>query len=186
MHTEHLVERAAEPVLRIIDAIRPDQLGAPTPCAEYDVADLVRHLLFWGPALEGAGRKEQVVPEGVESDVDLDGWQDRLKEQLRRTASAWGTTAAWAGTTHMGSPHDMPAALVGGMVAGEIAVHGWDFARSIGVDAAWDDDLLAFLHGELTAHAEMGREMGVYGPEVPVPADAPLLDRVVALTGRQP
>jgi hypothetical protein len=32
----------------------------------------------------------------------------------------------------------------------------------------------------------MGREMGLYGPEVAVPADAPLIDRIVGLTGRTP
>jgi uncharacterized protein (TIGR03083 family) len=41
----------AENVLReteaIIAAVKPDQLHDPTPCSDYDVADLIHHLVGW-------------------------------------------------------------------------------------------------------------------------------------------
>lgn len=38
----------------------------------------------------------------------------------------------------------------------------------------------------MLAGVEQGREMGLYGPEVAVPANASTLDRVLGLTGRDP
>ncbi len=42
------------------------------------------------------------------------------------------------------------------------------------------------LHGTMSAGLEQGREMGLYGPQVAVPADAPALDHILGLTGRDP
>jgi uncharacterized protein (TIGR03086 family) len=72
------------------------------------------------------------------------------------------------------------------MVVGEVVVHGWDLAMATGQQPVWDDEVLAFVHKELVANVQWGRDMGVYGPEVPVPEDAPLLDRILGLTGRNP
>jgi hypothetical protein len=49
-----------------------------------------------------------------------------------------------------------------------------------GLDAAWA------LHQAAAGMAQQGRDMGIFGPEVPVPAGAALLDRIVAVTGRDP
>ena len=184
-----LMARAAAPLVEVIRTIRPDQLGAPTPCAEYDVRKLVNHLLFWGPSLEGAARKENVPPPaGAETDLDLTGgdWATALEDQVARTVAAWSRPAAWEGTTHMGGPTELPASLVGGMVVGELVVHGWDLARATGQRPVWDDDLVEYLHEEVVQTAEVGRQMGVYGPEVAVPASASALDRTLARTGRDP
>ncbi|WP_229874610.1 hypothetical protein [Amycolatopsis deserti] len=40
--------------------------------------------------------------------------------------------------------------------------------------------------GRRAATAEQAREMKIFGPEVPCSAEAPPLDRLVALTGRDP
>jgi uncharacterized protein (TIGR03086 family) len=72
------------------------------------------------------------------------------------------------------------------MLVGEFVVHGWDLARAVGRPFALDDDLLGYLRDEVAKIAEEGRAMGVFGPEVTVPAAAPLLDQVLALTGRDP
>ncbi|MFD7654217.1 TIGR03086 family metal-binding protein [Actinosynnema sp. NPDC059797] len=189
MSREQLISRAVKTAVEVVDGIEPDQLGAPTPCSEYDVRGLVRHLLFWGPSLEGAARKENVPPPAAaESDVDLvtEGWAADLTAQLQRTADAWGAPGAWAGTTHMGGPTELPAEVVGGMVLGEVVVHTWDLAQATGQVATWDDDVLEQVHQGLVPTAQMGRDLGVYGPEVPVPADAPLIHRVLGLTGRTP
>jgi uncharacterized protein (TIGR03086 family) len=81
---------------------------------------------------------------------------------------------------------EMPASLVGGMVVGEMVIHGWDLGRGTGHDPGWDDDLLIYLYEEVAKNAEYGRQIGVYGPEVPVPAGSSPLDRVLGLTGRDP
>ncbi|CCH34627.1 TIGR03086 family metal-binding protein [Actinosynnema sp. NPDC047251] len=185
MNTERLAALAAAPVLEIIDAITPDQLDAPTPCAEYDVRRLIGHLLFWGPSLEAAARKEAVTPAGAEADVDLTDWRPRLRAQLERTAAAWSAPEAWQGVTVLGSPNEMPAAMIGGMTVGEIVVHGWDLATAVDRTPSWDVEVLEFVHADLVGSAPVAREMGLFGPEVPVAEDAPLLDRLLGLTGRK-
>ncbi|MBL1075866.1 TIGR03086 family protein [Nocardia sp. 2] len=180
---------AAAPLLKIIRNITGDQLGNPTPCAEFDVRRLLNHLLFWGPSLEGAARKESVPPPAEnEAEVDLlsGDWAAALESQLDRIATAWSAPAAWQGMTHMGSPMELPAPLIGGMVVGELMVHAWDLARATGQDPQWDADLLAYAYRETAATAEQGRQMGIYGPEVPVPETDPLLSRLVGVTGRDP
>jgi uncharacterized protein (TIGR03086 family) len=177
------LSNAAEAMAAVVRTITPDRLANRTPCAEYDVRALVGHLLQWGPPLEGAGRKENVPPL---SDVDLANWREDLLAQLDRTTEAWAPAAAWEGVTVMGGPMEMSAAVIGGMIAGELAVHGWDLAVATGQKLSLPDDTLAYLLAEVAASAEQGRQMGLFGPEVPVPADAPVLDRVLGLTGRDP
>jgi uncharacterized protein (TIGR03086 family) len=183
------LSNAAEALAAIVRTITPDQLTNPTPCAEFDVRALVNHLLFWGPSLEGAGRKESVPPPaGKESDVDLTAgdWRGDLLAQIDRTARAWEPPSAWEGMTRMGGPTEMPAVVVGNMVVDELVVHAWDFAQATGQRLDLSEELLTYAYDAIAAGAEQGREMGVYGPEVPVPADAPTLDRILGVTGRDP
>jgi uncharacterized protein (TIGR03086 family) len=184
-----LLARAAAPLTEIIGNIKPDQLAAQTPCAEYDVRKLVNHLLFWGPSLEGAARKEIVLPLAeAETDLDLTegDWAAALRAHVERTVAAWSQPAAWEGVTYMGGPMELPATMVGGMVVGELVVHGWDLARATGQSPTWDDGLIEYVYEEVVKTAEQGREMGIYGPEVPVAASSSTLDRALALTGRDP
>lgn len=189
MSDAQFVARAAGPLREIIHRIKPEQLDAPTPCAEFDVRALVNHLLFWGPSLVGAARKESVPPPAeAETELKLsDGeWVTALEAQLDRIVAAWREPEAWQGTTYMGGPTKLPASMVGGMVVGELVVHGWDLARATGQQPTWQEDLLRYLHAEVSKVAEQGREMGVYGPEVAVPASASTLDQLLAVTGRTP
>jgi uncharacterized protein (TIGR03086 family) len=62
----------------------------------------------------------------------------------------------------------------------------YDLSRFIGVDETMPAALVQGLWDELSPQAEEWRTMGVYGPKVEVPDDAPLLDRLLGLTGRQP
>ncbi len=180
----HLLIGIATPVtLKIVDGI--GSLDAATPCAEWDVRALVNHLLHWGPALEAAARKEALDP-GAEVDRTAGDWRARLRAQVEATAAAWSEPAAWEGSTRMGGPMELPADLVGGMVLGELVLHGWDLARAAGDDPHWDGSLVLRVYDEIARSADMGRQMGVYADEVPVPASAPPLARALGLSGRDP
>jgi hypothetical protein len=61
-----------------------------------------------------------------------------------------------------------------------------DIARVLSVDPGLSDELVQGLWAEVRPHAEEWRTIGVYPSAVPVPEDAPLLDRLLGLTGRQP
>ena len=179
----------ADAVAAVARTITDDQLANKTPCTEYDVRALVNHLLFWGPSLAGAGRKEFVPPPAAaESDVDLAAgdWRGRLLALLDDITSSWAPPSAWEGETRMGTPHALPALVMGDMIVGELTVHGWDLAVAAGQRLELPADLLAHLNDTIFAGVKQGREMGLYGPEVAVPADAPTLDRILGLTGRDP
>ncbi len=184
-----MIRRAAPPTLAVVRQLRADQLDALTPCAEWSLRTLISHLVSWAPALETAAHKgPPTAPEGDEeglavADADLTG---ELERHLGRLLDAWGRPDAWEGVTALGDPTLLPAPMIGGMVLGEFVVHGWDLARATGHEVAWDDAVLEFALEWLDQTAEQGRAMGVYGAAVPVPENAPVLDRLLGLTGRDP
>lgn len=62
----------------------------------------------------------------------------------------------------------------------------FDIARVIGVDTTLPSDLVQGLWDEISPVAEEYRSIGVFPAAVIVPDDAPLQDRLLALTGRDP
>jgi hypothetical protein len=66
------------------------------------------------------------------------------------------------------------------------ALRAHDIARVIGIDAALHPDLVQGIWDEVSPHAEQWRAIGVFPPAIPVADDAPLLDRLLGLTGRPP
>ncbi len=61
-----------------------------------------------------------------------------------------------------------------------------DIARVIGIQPDLSDELVQGLWDEISPHAEEWRALGVFKAAVPVSEDAPLLDRLLGLTGRDP
>jgi uncharacterized protein (TIGR03086 family) len=66
------------------------------------------------------------------------------------------------------------------------ALRAHDIAEVVGVSADLPDELVRGVWEEVSPHAEEWREIGVFPAAVPVPEDAPLLDRLLGLTGRDP
>lgn len=180
---------AGRGLAEIIHDIKPDQLDAPTPCADYDVRKLLNHLLFWGPSLEGAGRKEAVPPPAAsDADVDLTvgDWAGALAAHLDRTIATWSAPTAWTGETSIFGPTKVPAPVIGRMVITELTVHSWDLAQATGQRPERDAALIDYVHAEVSATADQGRRMGAYGPEFTVPTTASTLDKLLGMTGRDP
>lgn len=65
-------------------------------------------------------------------------------------------------------------------------LRAYDIARVIGGDYALPDALIAGLWAEISPRAEEWRLIGIFPPAIPVSEDAPLLNRLLGLTGRQP
>lgn len=66
------------------------------------------------------------------------------------------------------------------------ALRAHDIAKVIGADTRLPAELVQGVWDQVSPLAEEWRAIGVFGPKVSVADDAPLQDRLLALTGRQP
>ncbi len=66
------------------------------------------------------------------------------------------------------------------------ALRAYDIGQELGLVADLPADLVQGLWDEVSPNAEQWRAIGVFPVAVPVPEDAPLLDRLLGLTGRPP
>jgi uncharacterized protein (TIGR03086 family) len=88
-----------------------------------------------------------------------------------------------------GRSSDQDRHVVGRFALNELVIHGWDVARATGQPFDCDTQALEACWELLAERATAGQEPGdddPFGPVVDVPADAPLLDRLIGLSGRKP
>ncbi|MFJ9034399.1 TIGR03086 family metal-binding protein [Streptomyces sp. NPDC102274] len=201
---------ACREVARLLGDIKDDQLAGPTPCPDYAVREVLAHLVGLTVAFRDAAAKKSGpttdTPPNTSLPVLLDDWREVLPRQLDALAESWRSPAAWEGATRVGGV-DLPGAVAGLVALNEVQIHGWDLARSTGQPyAPAEASLRASLailapppaagsgesdgsDGSDAADGPAGSGPapdGVFGPPVAVPADAPLLDRVIGLSGRRP
>ncbi|MFI0907145.1 TIGR03086 family metal-binding protein [Streptomyces sioyaensis] len=167
------------------------RLDAPTPCEAYAVRHLLGHLVGLAGAFQDVARKNLGPTTNTSPDVApradvAPGWRAELERNLGGMTEAWRDPQAWEGETQAGGV-TLPGAVAGLIALNELVLHGWDLARATGQAYAPGRADLDVCHGLLSAWAEdAGAGGGLFGPVVHVPEDAPLLDRVVALSGRRP
>jgi uncharacterized protein (TIGR03086 family) len=176
--------RTAEVLTNVTD----EQLNGPTPCEKLSLKDLVAHvgglaLAFTAAARKDFGELTDTPPaEGAPLDED---WRTSYPARLADLARAWREASAWEGMSRAGGV-DFPGE-VGGLIAlTEVVIHGWDVAAATGQHYDVDAATAAGVLPHVTAIAAEGPTEGLFGPAVAVSDDAPTLDRIVALSGRDP
>jgi uncharacterized protein (TIGR03086 family) len=178
---------ATTTVAGLVAGVRDDQLGDRTPCPEMSVADLLDHLHGLCLAFTHAARKDGVAGEATSDGSRLPAdWRSSIAARLDALARAWTDPAAYSGLT-MAGPVELPGEVAALVALDEVVVHGWDLARATG--QPYDPDraaVLAALGFAQTFEVPEGAGGGPFGPPVPVPADAPALDRLAGATGRDP
>jgi uncharacterized protein (TIGR03086 family) len=168
---------------RLVEAVPDDALGRPTPCEAYTVGDLVEHIGGFAVAFRAAAIKEPIDRAGAGDASRLDpDWRTQIPAGLEALADAWDDPEAWGGMTAAGGV-DLPGDIAGLIALDELLVHGWDLAVATGQDPSYDGPGLDTVHDLLGGFDAVD---GIFGPRVDVPEDAPLLDRTLGLTGRNP
>lgn len=179
---------AARRLGELVANVRDEQLTAPTPCPGYSLGDLVDHVggLSVGLAASAEKRVEDTIAASGDASRLDDDWRTRIPRDLLVLAAAWHEPEAWTGMTRAGGV-DLPGAVCGLVVLDELVVHGWDVARSSGQRFECDGPALEAVRDFLAGFNAPGADQGgPFGPPVPVVGDAPLVDRVVGLAGRDP
>jgi uncharacterized protein (TIGR03086 family) len=185
------LEPATSRLSAIVRGVPDGMLDAPTP-SDVSVAALLDHIQTFAAAFAAAARKDSEGPVGPPPPPDPShlaaDWQESIPRALAELARAWRAPDAWTGMTKIGGM-DMPGEAAGIVALDEVVLHGWDLAHATGQPYEVETDVLEPLLGFVTHMAEPGMVAardGLFGPVVAVPDDAPLLDRVVGLAGRDP
>jgi uncharacterized protein (TIGR03086 family) len=186
------LEPAARRMADLITAVPDELLTRPTPCPDYTLGDLVEHIGGLSLAFAAAAKKvtDDAAPQGPSGDASRlgDDWRTRIPRDLAALADAWRDPEAWTGMTKAGGI-ELPGEVAGLVALDELVVHGWDVAQASGQAYECDPQSLEAVHEFVAQFSGPGQEAareGLFGAEVPVPKDAPLLDRVIGLTGRDP
>jgi uncharacterized protein (TIGR03086 family) len=174
--------RRADDFEATIVATPPDRWASPTPCAHWLARDVVAHVVEYTASVlhGGHARPTRPAPPGfdpltafrasraeVQRALDDPATAPKLVEQIDRAVSL-----------------DLPQ-------------HRWDLAKATGQDATMNASDLNTLWVALSRQphhwwefmrtpGKFGPGIEVYGPEVSVPAVAPLQDRLLGLLGRDP
>ncbi|MFN8191014.1 MAG: TIGR03086 family metal-binding protein [Nocardioidaceae bacterium] len=179
-----LLGAAFDQVERFISTTDPADAGLPTPCDEWDVDDLIGHLIAVvrriGVVLQGLPPFS--VPSMVESTDwvgDWAHWRAETDQVLADDAVLdlvvqvpWGTVTG--------------AQAIGSYV-GELATHSWDLAMALGRSGELDESLAeAALPAILAKIPAEPRDQIPFGPVVEVGPEASPSERIVAWQGRDP
>lgn len=181
---------AANTLSHLVRGVEDDRLTAATPCAGMTVGALLDHLDGLSQAFTTAAGKsadgDRPPPSADASRLTPD-WRTRIPDRLDSLTEAWGHDDAWQGMTRAGGL-DLPAEVAGLVALDELVIHGWDLARATGQQYDVPPRVLEAVHGFVRATASQNPHgtPGLFGPPVAVPDGAPLLDRVIGLSGRDP
>lgn len=168
---------ACRAMTELLSGVADHQLSGPTPCKEYTVEDLIGHID------EVAAGFAAVA--GAASSESADDWRVRVPGNVRALGRAWDDPAAWRGETDAGNL-ELPNELWGKIALTEMVVHGWDLARATDQSFDLPEPTLRACLDHVTAFVPNAPIPELWGPAVDLPADASLIDRVVARTGRDP
>ena len=165
-----VLSRALDQAGDVMAGVQPDQLSGPTPCGDWTVEQLIAHLLAtpgnFITMATGGEPDWSAAPPSVPED-----WTGAFRSSADDLIHLWhqkddGGGADWQ--------------------TAEFAVHTWDLARATGQSTDLDPEVaergLAFMSQGLTPD----NRGGAFGPEVSVPDDAPIYDRLAGFAGRNP
>ena len=166
--------------------ILPDWWGASTPCEEWDVYELVNHVVvesLWTPILL-AGHHPDTVG-GLDGDViegdPVDAWEQARAEAIDAVLESDPDAEVYLGQETISAARFVRQKTL------DLAVHAWDLGRAIAGDEQLDPELVEAI-GDLiegnASHFAAGSEF--FEASLPPDPDDDRWHRVLRILGRDP
>jgi uncharacterized protein (TIGR03086 family) len=178
------IEQALDTNRALLRGASVDQWPQTTPCREWNVGQLVGHMI------EGVGSFARIMdnePFSAHAPASDPAVAAAMFEAAARaTMQSLSRSGALERTYH--PPWgDTQGRTMAEFLLIESVVHGWDLARATGQPPAFTDETAALAH--LLSRASLAtspREPAFFGPEILLDGDHSELDSLVALLGRDP
>jgi uncharacterized protein (TIGR03086 family) len=177
-----LLDRALAQAERLASAVQPEQLEQPTPCSDWTVRDLLRHMV-------GGTRSFRAVVEGrpaetFEAEIGDADLSRSYRDGADALIAAWREPGRLERTMTMFGG-EVPATMPLGLQVTEAAVHAWDLATATGQDTALDPEVAEAALAFTTANLGPQWRGRAFGAEREAPPGAGPYQRLAAFTGRE-
>jgi uncharacterized protein (TIGR03086 family) len=169
-HAE-LHRRAVEEFGARVRAVGDDQWGLPTPCSDWNVRQLVNHLVYenrWTVPLMG-GSTIAEVGDRYEGDLLGDRPQAAWDASAGEATQAVGADGALERVVDLSSGPTPAREYVMQLFADHL-IHAWDLARAIGADERLDPELVDACAAWFADMEQTYRAIGAIGPRPELPA----------------
>ena len=173
-------QRAQDAFAGVLANVSPDQLGAPTPCSEWAIRDLLEHVI---------GGNEQVGL-WAESPIEPPARPDDIVAAHRAAAAA--AQEVFARPDGMSVMFklpfgEIPGQMFIGMRTSDVLTHAWDLAAATGQSTDLDPELAAEQLAAVRAFVgPQFRGPGqFFAEEQPCSSERPPADQLAAFLGRK-
>jgi len=182
-------QRVLDGALGMIESATPAALSKATPCTEWDARGLIEHMIGVVQNFNAAFGGAPLTPPTGQSTAGLAGddpaasYQraaDALMQAIRKPGALDQTIKLPFG--------EMPGGQAINIVIGDQSIHTWDLAKALGKPFTMDEEIasgvLGLLHQFVTPDRRGPGQ--AFAAEVPCPESAPIQERLIAFSGRQP
>lgn len=185
MNPKEMFARSAGTAAASIHLIQPEHLENETPCTDWNLKQLLNHMvgeLLWMPELL---RGKTIAEVGTRFDGNVVGidpvkaWRHAVDAALVAVKQTKLTKVV-----HL-SYGDVPAKHYISEMATEMLIHGWDVDQSLWCTLIFDEDLASSLYEHVQKHIKGYRDAGMVAAEVNVPAEASVQVKLLGLMGRR-
>lgn len=182
MHVVELHNRTVGNFARLVGEVGPDQWTAPTPCTDWNVRELVNHVVgeerWTVPLMEG----KTIADVGDSLDGDLLG-DDPVAAAAAAARAAQEAAGASIEKVHLSYGDEDPPEYLRQLAADHL-VHGWDLAAAIGAEARLDPELVDEVATWFAQRADLYRSAGMVAD--PMEGFTDPSDQLVGAFGRNP
>jgi len=185
-----LLEQIYDHTEKVLAQIGPDQYELPTPCTDWNVREVVNHMIgaihFMASTVAGEEPAAGDPPDFTASQRPAEEQPAReFRAAADRSLAVWRADGALDGLVHLG-PVELPASSALGLNQLDVLTHSWDVAEAIGADRSMDPAVAeaVLATSQMIISDELRGDR--FAPAVPMADDAPAHDRLAAFLGRQP
>jgi uncharacterized protein (TIGR03086 family) len=167
MDVVELHRRASEDFVRLVSLVGPEQWGGSTPCSEWDVRELVNHVVGeerWTVPLL-AGQTIADVGDSLDGDLLGDDPASAASHAARAAQNSIIEPVLRGATVQLSYGEEQAAEYVYQLAADHL-VHGWDLAVAIGAPVQLDPQVVDGIATWFKEREDLYRGGGAIGPRL--------------------
>jgi uncharacterized protein (TIGR03086 family) len=184
MDAKQLYQHTVETASKVVRQVQPEDMELPTPDTEWNVHDLLRHIVYelaWTADIV-SGRTIEEVGDKYDSDL-LNADPVQVWEHYETLAHDAVGVCDEQTTAHL-SYADKPVGEYLFEAGNDQLIHAWDLGEAIGVPVVFDEGVADILYERARGRVDEFVGSGLFAAPISVPESSDAQTKLLAILGR--